>query len=359
MKGLPETYGTIGPSCASEDILRQIFAEGITGMRLNLSHASLPESEPWIEAFHSAAAKEGVSPSLLIDMQGPELRVGKLAAPISLREGDEVTLVSDLESSGNGLLIPVPPALIRDLKPETTLLMDDGKISLRTVCGQERLNMPAMRAVVTVGGVLKSRKSIAAKGLSVQGDTLTAQDIMNLRCAPSMGVTEIMQPFVRGADDLIRVRKAMREQGAGDLRLFAKIENRAGAQALEEIIPQADMIVIARGDLGNSLPLFRLPVLEDMIAAACRRAHKPFMVVTQMLASMEHSPVPTRAEVSDIYRAVAEGASAVMITGETAGGEYPVQAAAFLVRTAAEAYTYLQGKGPGSIEELFEKGREL
>jgi pyruvate kinase len=193
---------------------------------------------------------------------------------------------------------------------------------------------------VITGGALLSRKSIAVEGRAITGNTLTEQDILNLQNAEAYGVTDVMQPFVRGAADLREVRKAMQESGAGRCRLFAKIENTEGLAAVEEIIPLTDMVVIARGDLGNAVPLWHLPYVQKEISHKCRKAGIPFMVVTQMLASMEKAPVPTRAEVSDIFNAVVDGASSVMVTGETASGSYPLQVAEYLVRTAREGLRY-------------------
>ena len=178
--------------------------------------------------------------------------------------------------------------------------------------------------------------------MAITGNTLTQQDLLNLNRAAGAGVTDVMQPFVRGAADLREVREAMKERGAGGCRLFAKIENRTGIEAVEEIMPLTDMLVIARGDLGNAVPLWELPGVQKEISQKCLAAGVPFMVVTQMLASMEKSPVPTRAEVSDIFNAVADGASAVMITGESASGLYPVIASEYLVRTAKEGLRWRQ-----------------
>ena len=149
-----------------------------------------------------------------------------------------------------------------------------------------------------------------------------------------------MQPFVRSGEDLRTLRDALDQAGCGALRIYAKIENQRGMDRLPEILLEADEIVIARGDLGNAMPLWMLPAAQKKIAAACRAANKPFMVVTQMLASMEHSPVPTRAEVSDVFNAVLDGAASVMVTGETAVGEYPVNVIRYLADTvnAAERY---------------------
>lgn len=171
---------------------------------------------------------------------------------------------------------------------------------------------------------------------------MTAQDRENLALAPSCGVTAVMQPFVRSADDLKAVRAAMNECGGTDIRLFAKIENRRGMDALAELLPHADEIVIARGDLGNAVPLWELPAVQKRIAARCRENGTPFMVVTQMLASMEHSRVPTRAEMSDIFNAVLDGAASVMVTGETAAGEYPADVIRYLALAAHAAETFLK-----------------
>lgn len=331
-----EIYGTLGPSCADTQILRQMFAKGITGMRLNLSHGTLRDSEPMISAFHKAAALEGVSPSLLIDMQGPELRIGRVASGLTLIEGEEAVLSTAALQEAEKGEIPVPPEIFDNYEDDMVFLIDDGKIRLEAVGTEGEGDAARIRTKVLTGGRLISRKSIAVLGKSVTGNTLTKQDLVNLGDAAAAGVTDVMQPFVRGARDLMEVRKAMEESGAGKCRLFAKIENRAGIEATEEILPLTDMLVIARGDLGNAVPLWELPYVQKEISLKCLRAGVPFMVVTQMLASMENSPVPTRAEVSDIFNAVADGASAVMITGESASGRYPVQASEYLVRTARE-----------------------
>ena len=331
-----EIYGTLGPSCADAETLRQMFAEGITGMRLNLSHGTLRDSRDMIEAFHRASDLEGVRPSLLIDMQGPELRIGKIAEGTVLAEGREVLLVCSGSSAEKEGAIPVPGELPAHYEKGMVFLIDDGKIRLRALEKEGEGKDAKIRALVITGGRLLSRKSIAVQGMSITGNTLTEQDLLNLESAAAYGVTDVMQPFVRGAGDLQEVRRAMAERGAGGCRLFAKIENRAGMEKIDEILPLADMLVIARGDLGNAVPLWQLPYVQKEISEKCLAGKVPFMVVTQMLASMENAPVPTRAEVSDIFHAVADGASAVMITGESASGRYPVRASEYLVKTACE-----------------------
>lgn len=336
MKTELEIYGTLGPSCGEEEVLRQMFAAGITGMRLNLSHGTLDDSAPMIDAFHRASALEGVRPSLLIDMQGPELRIGIIKEKFEAVQGDTVLLSVRDDAPQDPGSIPVPIEIFDHFEPGMVVLIDDGKIRLRLEKEADTARSRGISALVLTGGPVLSRKSIAVEGMSVTGNTLTQNDLFNLRRAPGAGVTDVMQPFVRGRNDLMEVRKAMAECGAGSCRLFAKIENREGIGAVGEILPLADMVVIARGDLGNAVPLWKLPRVQKEISEACLLSDVPFMVVTQMLASMDRSPVPTRAEVSDIFNAVSDGASAVMITGESASGMYPVLASEYLVKTAME-----------------------
>ena len=348
MKTELEIYGTLGPACSDVEILREMFASGITGMRLNLSHGTLGDSADMIGAFHRAADLEGVRPSLLIDMQGPELRTATVRKGFTLAEGEEAYLCVKGENPGKYDAVPVPEEIFDHYEKGMVLLIDDGKLHLKVTGMVNGDHGRIIKAEALTGGPVLGRKSIAVQGMAITGNTLTGQDLENLGNAVSAGVTDVMQPFVRGASDMLEVRKAMDERGAGSCRLFAKIENTAGIAAVDEIIPLTDMLVIARGDLGNAVPLWELPRVQKEISARCLAADVPFMVVTQMLASMEKSPVPTRAEVSDIFNAVNDGASAVMITGESASGLYPVRAAGYLVKTAMEGLNYRKEKGTRS-----------
>ena len=324
-----DIYGTIGPACQNKEILAGMFRAGMTGMRLNLSHTALRDSAPFIDTFHAAAEEAGVPPKLLIDMQGPELRIGALSQEIYFKDGESVTL-------GEGG-IPIPECVLGAVRPGSSILLDDGKIllSAERTCGNH------LQAVVMRGGLLSGRKSIALPGEEFSRPAMTDMDIANIEDARAFGVTGIMQPFVRSRDDLITVRRALSKAGCPNIRLFAKIENLDGVRKIDELLPWADEIVIARGDLGNAVPLPTLPAVQKDLAEKCRHFGTPFMVVTQMLTSMERNPVPTRAEVSDIFNAVLDGASSVMVTGETAVGNYPVEVIDVLVRTVREAQKYL------------------
>ncbi len=313
-------YGTIGPACASAETLRRLVDAGMTGLRMNLSHGALAEHTNWLEMIHAAGIRD-----LLIDLQGPELRIGRLAQPVELPEGGTVRL-----GAGG---IPCPAPLVQAAAPGQQLLLDDGKLLVQVTAAEP----DALTCTVLRGGVLQSRKSVAAPGLAVDMPTLTEEDLQNLRIAAACGVTGVMLPFVRGRQDILALRQALADAGAAHIRIFAKIESLAGVQALPDFLPLVDEVVIARGDLGNAMPLWELPRCQKQLSAACRAAGVPFMVVTQMLDSMCTRAVPTRAEVSDIYNAVLDGAASLMLTGETAAGQYPVQAMEFLVKTARTA----------------------
>lgn len=323
-------YGTLGPSCQTEETLYALFRQGMTGVRLNLSHSGLEQSQPWLEELQKATERAGVAPQLLIDLQGPELRIGILPEPVLLVDGASVLL----GQTG----IPVPQSVVSSVAPGQEILLDDGALLLRvTSCVADTIICEVER-----GGVLRSRKSIAVPGVELYQPTLTDQDRYQLSHAKEYGVTGVMLPFVRNAQDLLTLRETLQRADSEHIQIFAKIENLKGVDALPDLLPYADHIVIARGDLGNSIPLWELPSVQKQIARTCRNAGMPFMVVTQLLHSMQKSAVPTRAEVSDIFNAVLDGASSLMLTGETAAGDYPVESMRYLVKTAEDALQFCQ-----------------
>lgn len=335
-------YGTIGPACQSVDTLVHLFEEGMTGIRLNLSHTSLEEASGWIANIHEAYGRFGEGAEILMDLQGPELRIGKMSTERMLEVGDGLSLVAEGENNlFDPTEIPVPEIVLSHLQSGQEVLLDDGRILLKTEEIFRTRNGCVAEVVVARGGKLTGRKSIALPGVDIHPPTLTESDLCNIKAAKRFGITGVMLPFVRNPEDLKNLKQALIKENAAEIRIFAKIENMEGVEQLSELMPYCDEIVIARGDLGNAVALWELPVVQECIARKCRAAEKSFMVVTQMLASMEHCAVPTRAEVSDIYRAVAEGAASVMLTGETASGEYPVEAMHYMVQTVRAAEDYL------------------
>lgn len=334
-----EIYGTLGPACARVSCLKEMILAGMTGIRLNLSHTGLAQAEPWVRVLHQAEREAGRVVSLLVDLQGPELRTGIRTRPLPLEKGQDLPLYFSgdgpaREGEADG---PVFPKECKDfLRHGQEIRLDDGKILLEVLPGEGRL-----MARVRQAGLLGGRKSLALPGCRVPMPALTQADRENMSLFSDMGVDEVMLPFVRSARDLVDLREALDRSGNPEVRILAKLENRQGLDALDDLLPLADQIVIARGDLGSALPLWELPWVQKEVAKKCREAGRPFMVVTQMLDSMIQNPIPTRAEVSDIANAVWDGASAVMITGETAAGNYPVEAMDYLVKTVRFAENHL------------------
>ena len=338
-----KVYGTVGPACCDTEMLVKLFEAGMTGIRINLSHVNLVEVTDWIENIRTAYARvkkeNPAQPELemLIDLIGPEMRLGELLTERKINAGDKLTVMAEGKTNlFDPTELAVPAPVFEKLTEGTSLLIDDGKILLEV----EEKRARAAECVVVRGGTLRSEKSVAIPGVVFETPTLTESDIDNIRRAKEYGITGVMLPFVRGKEDLCNLEGALEAAGAKDMRVFAKIENLLGVEKVEELLPFCDEIIVARGDLGNAMPLWKLPVVQANIAKICNEAGKPFMIVTQMLSSMENSAVPTRAEVSDIYRAVSEGAASVMLTGETAIGKYPVESVEYMVQTvkAAEAY---------------------
>ena len=313
-------YATLGPSCCDTAALAALLRRGITGFRLNLSHTPLAARTDWIAALHEAERKTGLRAQLMIDLRGPEVRIGDMPVPLPLAEGAAVTLGAD---------IPVDGDVLDALRPGMTVLLDDGAMALTVVDGGV--------CRVTRGGTLTGHKSLTLEGVDLRRPALCEADLADLSQAAALGVNAVMQPFVRSAGDLRVVRQTMAENGLADAELFAKVENQPGLDALPDWLALCDVVTIARGDLGSSLPLERLPAAQKHIAALCRSRGKPFLVVTQLLHSMIDHPSPTRAEVLDIYNAVLDGADCLMLTGETAQGRYPLESADWLIRVAQEA----------------------
>lgn len=313
-------YATLGPSCCDTAALSALLRRGVTGFRLNLSHTPLAARTDWIDALHEAERKTGLRAQLMIDLRGPEVRIGDMPVPLPLAEGAAVTLGAD---------IPVDGDVLNALRPGMTVLLDDGAMALTVVDGGV--------CRVTRGGTLTGHKSLTLEGVDLRRPALCEADLADLSQAAALGVNAVMQPFVRSADDLRVVRQTMAENGLADAELFAKVENQPGLDALPDWLALCDVVTIARGDLGSSLPLERLPAAQKHIAALCRSRGKPFLVVTQLLHSMIDHPSPTRAEVLDIYNAVLDGADCLMLTGETAQGRYPLESADWLIRVAQEA----------------------
>lgn len=317
--------GTLGPACADEGMLSQMLEAGMTGLRLNLSHGGLRAHPDWLEAFGRARVQTGCPCGLILDLQGKELRAGN-TRPMELKDKEFIVLGEELS---------VPRQLLSTLVPGDELSLDDGKLLLQVLSGA--------RCTVVRGGTLPPRKSIALLGRKILLPPLTEEDFDNLQMAKDFGVTAVMQPFVEEPSDIVHLRTALKSIGIGDATILAKIESIDGVKQIGLLAKQADVVVIARGDLGNAQPLWHVPAFQKHIAAACRRLDRPFWVATQLLASLEQNALPTRAEMNDIFTSVLDGAKGLVLTGETAVGRDPAGAIRWLRYAAEAADAYQKG----------------
>lgn len=320
-----DLFATLGPACARKDILCNMFRAGMTGIRYNLAHGSLADAEPWIRLYQDAAKECGIdNPRLLIDLQGPGLRIHKGGAAMQLRQGSILHLERDLQA---------PQVLIDNAEPGDLISIADGAFELEV--------QSYAQAKVIRGGRLLPGKNVCLIGKELDSPALTPGDLDALKSARQLGVTDVMLSFVRSADDLHNLRKVLAEHGLSDLRVYAKIETLEGLASIASMYELADVFLLARGDLGNRLPLWHLPRVQKRMAAKLQAANKPFAVATQLLSTMENNRIPTRAEVNDVFNAVLDGADGLFLTGETAIGAYPAEAMDTLARTAHDAQDFL------------------
>lgn len=323
-----EIYGTMGPSCKNAEVLYKLIGNGMTGIRLNLSHAMLPDFMEGLEELHKACKLSGKNIDIMADIEGPELRIGALKENMNLTEGSYVLFATEEDEN----TIPVMKELLEYIDKETEVLLDDGKILL---------NRDGNAFKVIRGGVLSSKKSIKLVNNEIKRDTLTVNDFKNISAFKKHNINKVMLPFVRNADDVKALRTALTTADCINVEIYSKIENEEGYKNIDGIMEESDFIVIARGDLGNAFGLTKLPIIQEEIVKKCKKADKPFLIVTDLLASMCESKLPTRAETSDIFRAVVSGAKALMLTNETAIGKNPTDAMKVLKETVNEAMSYM------------------
>ncbi len=323
---------TIGPATRSRRALKRLARAGMDVARLNFSYGTHAEHARMVAGIRAVEREVGRPIGILQDLAGLKLRVGEVpGGEIALRRGMEVCL-SAAQAPGRGE-IPIPSAeLPKALSPGERLLVGDGKVELEVVSTTEH----EIQCRVRAGGVLRSGQGLTAPDTTLPMRATTRKDLADLRFGLKQGVDWVAMSFVRGPEDLEPLRRVMGRHGSGPA-LMAKIERHEAVDHLEELIEAADGIMVARGDLGIQLPLNRVPILQKEIIGRCNRAGKPVVTATQMLESMVGSPRPTRAEVSDVANAVLDGTDAVMLSGETAVGRYPVEAVRVMSGVCAEA----------------------
>ena len=327
---------TLGPASQSPEVIRELLRAGMNVARINFSHGDLETHARTIATARQVAQEEGRLVAIMADLQGPKLRLGKLPAEgVVLTPGEEVRLTTAPFAPGR---LPVPhPEVLADLYEGQRVLLDDGQLELQ-VEGRED---EEVRCRVVFGGRLTSHKGLNLPGAPLRISALTDKDRRDARFAVEQGVDLIALSFVRSAQDVMDLRDLLREWGAADLPIVVKIEKAEAVANFDAILQVADAVMVARGDLGVETSPEEVPFHQKNIIHACNRVGKPVITATQMLQTMIENPTPTRAEASDVANAVLDGTDAVMLSGETAVGKYPVEAARTMVRICAGAESHL------------------
>jgi len=329
---------TLGPACDAPGILRDMIRAGMDVARINFSHGDYAAHARRIADARRTAKEEGRTLAVLCDLQGPKLRVGEISGgSVEWPQGSCVTLTTRaVPGDAGGVHLPHPD-LVADVQPGQRLLLDDGALELQI----ESKTEADLVCRVVVGGRLGSHKGVSAPGAALSLSSLTDKDRADAQFAVEQSADYIALSFVRRAADVSGLRALLASRGA-HVPIVAKIEKAEALDAFDEILQAADAVMVARGDLGVETPAEYVPIHQKRILRACNRAGKPAITATQMLQSMMHNPRPTRAEASDVANAVLDGSDAVMLSGETATGHYPVETVQVMERVATIAEEHLE-----------------
>jgi pyruvate kinase len=320
---------TLGPASSDRAVIASLFRAGADVFRINMSHTSTDRLRELVATIRAVETEYGRPIGILVDLQGPKLRVGKFASnPATLVKGETFVLDSD-PALGSSARVELPhPEIFAAVEPGDALLLDDGKIRLTATTVEDGRIVTR----VDVGGRLSDRKGVSLPDSTVPFSALAEKDRTDLEAALDCGADWIALSFIQRPEDIAEAKKITRGRAA----VMAKIEKPQAVHRLDEILDLADALMVARGDLGVEMPLEKVPGVQKQMTRTARRAGKPVVVATQMLESMIASPVPTRAEVSDVSTAIFEGADAIMLSAESAAGQYPIEAVATMNRIAEE-----------------------
>ncbi len=324
---------TVGPATASPERIRALIEAGVDVMRFNFSHGHRAQHREWIQLVRRLSAELGRPVGVLQDLQGPKIRVGSLRdhQPVVLQEGAEVVIGTEPEGGTAERLSTTYPELVQDVRAGDRILLADGELELEVTQVQQE----QVRTRVIRGGVLEEHKGVNLPGVPLRAPALTEKDREDLQFGLEVGVDFVALSFVRRAEDVVQAREFMARLGRV-VPLVAKLEKAEALHHLEKIMEVSDGVMVARGDLGVELPPERIPVLQKQIIRMANEVGIPVITATQMLESMIDHPRPTRAEASDVANAILDGTDAVMLSGETAVGQYPVEAVRMMDRIAVE-----------------------
>ena len=319
---------TLGPASSSRESVLELARAGMNVARLNFSHGTHEDHARWAGHVREVAEEVGRPIAVIADLQGPKVRIGELAEPVTLDRGDEVVVAAE-EAANDGELPVSPTAVGEVLQRGHDILIDDGLIRLKV----ESVERGRARCTVVIGGVVAAHKGVNVPGVPVPIPSLTRKDMDDLDFALDMGVDYVALSFVRSAADVRDLKELITSSGAHAL-VIAKIEKAEAVDALEDILRETDSVMVARGDLGVEIGPALVPLLQKRIILGALDRAKPVITATQMLESMIHHAEPTRAEASDVANAILDGSSALMLSGETALGDFPVEAVAYMDRIA-------------------------
>jgi pyruvate kinase len=348
---------TIGPASSDEKILREMILAGMDVARINFSHGDYETHARNIQLIRRLADEEDAVVAIMCDLQGPKIRLGRIAnEPVTLQKGDRLTLTSRA-ADGTDMVFPLPhPEFIKDVKAGHRLLLDDGQLEFKVVSKQ----LDDLLCEVVVGGPLSSRKGVSAPESHLTLSAITEKDRADVEFALKEKAEYLAMSFVRSGDDMRELRWLCRHL-EGDVALIAKIEKREAIESIGDILEASDGIMVARGDLGVETPAEAVPIHQKEIIRRCNAVGKPVITATQMLNSMIVSPRPTRAEASDVANAIFDGTDAVMLSGETAAGKYPVIAVETMatIATIAEAHLKIDAREKFGQHKFTVKGFEV
>lgn len=330
---------TIGPATKEVETLKKLILAGMNVARINFSHGNYEDQKVYIEAVKKAREELNMPVALLLDTQGPEIRTGVLEQmPIELKAHDIFTLVNE-DIIGNKERVSVSyKELYKDIKVGTQILIDDGKIELQV----KEIKDKDVICEVMNGGMLGNRKSINLPGTHVNLPSLKEKDIKDLKDGCMADFDFVAASFIRSKEDVLAIRKVLDENGGKNIKIISKIENQEGIDNLDEIIELSDGIMVARGDLGVEIPFYEVPIMQKKFIQKCNDAGKMVITATQMLDSMTENPNPTRAEVSDVANAIFDVTGAIMLSGESAMGKYPVKCVETMNNIAMAVEDYIK-----------------
>ncbi|MBR2240958.1 MAG: pyruvate kinase [Clostridia bacterium] len=325
---------TIGPATMDKEVLKKMMLAGMNVGRFNFSHGSFEDQEKFYTPFLEARKELGLPVAALLDTQGPEIRTGKLVQnPVVLKANEEFTLVNE-EIIGDETKTTVTyKELYKDVQPGTTILIDDGKIELQVL----RIEGKDVVCKIMNGGELGNRKSINIPGTHINLPALKEKDIQDLIAGCKHDFDYIAASFIRCKEDVLAIRKVLDENGGNNIKIISKIESTEGIENFDSILEVTDGVMVARGDMGVEIPMEQVPVVQKEMIKKCNKAGKIVITATQMLETMTNNPRPTRAEVSDVANAVFDVTSAIMLSGESAMGKYPVECVDTMSRIAKAA----------------------